>query len=356
MQSQSIHKIPVAVLAATGSVGQRFISLLANHPWFEVAEITASDRSVGQRYEDACHWLLPEPMPERVGKMVLLPTEASTLTRSKIAFSALPADVAKTVESDAAKAGLYVCSNASAYRKDPLVPILVPEANPDHIGILNVQQKEYGWSGGILTNPNCTTTGFVVPLTAIDRKFGLERAIVFSMQAISGAGYPGIPSMDILGNVIPYIGGEEEKLEYEPAKIMGTFDGAQIHQHPFKVSAHTNRVAVVDAHTICISFELREKASVPTLIEALESFEYSPLLQGLPSLPEKAIVYHREPNRPQPRLDRGLYGGMASHVGRLRPCSIFDYRMVTLSHNTIKGAAGGSIVNAELLARTKFGM
>lgn len=349
------NKIPVSVLAATGSVGQRFISLLADHPWFEVVEITASDRSVGQRYEEACHWLLPQPMPEFVRKMVLLPTEAASLKKSAIAFSALPADIAKTVELDAAKAGIYVCSNASAYRKDPLVPILVPEANPDHIRILDVQQKEYGWRGGIITNPNCTTTGFVVPLTAIDRKFSVERAIVFSMQAISGAGYPGVASMDILDNVIPYIGGEEEKLEFEPAKIMGKFDGARIHQHPFKVSAHTNRVAVVDAHTICLSFELKEKGSVDALIDALESFEFSDLLKGLPSLPEKAIVYHREANRPQPRFDRNLYHGMASHVGRLRPCSIFDYRMVTLSHNTIKGAAGGSIVNAELLARAKFG-
>lgn len=349
------NKIPVSVLAATGSVGQRFISLLANHPWFEVVEITASDRSVGQPYEDACHWLLPEPMPEYVKKMVLKPTEAASLTQSAIAFSALPAEVAKTVELEAAKKGVYVSSNASSFRKDPLVPILVPEANPDHLQILDLQQKEYGWRGGILTNPNCTTTGFVVPLTAIDRKFGIERAIVFSMQAISGAGYPGVASMDIIDNVIPFISGEEEKLEYEPAKIMGKFDGKTLHQHPFKVSAHTNRVAVVDAHTICLSVELKNKATVDDLIHAFESFEYSPMLKGLPSLPEKAIVYHHELNRPQPRLDRNLYHGMASHVGRVRPCAILDYRMVTLSHNTIKGAAGGSIVNAELLARMKFG-
>lgn len=349
------NKIPVSVLAATGSVGQRFISLLENHPWFEVVEITASDRSVGLRYEDACHWLLPEPMPESIKNLVLKPTEAASLTESQITFSALPADVAKTVELEAAQKGIYVCSNASAFRTDPLVPVLIPEANPDHIAIIDNQQREYGWKGGIITNPNCTTTGFVVPLTAIDRKFGVKRAIVFSMQAISGAGYPGVASMDILDNVIPYIGGEEEKLEFEPAKIMGKFDGNKIIQHPFKVSAHTNRVAVVDAHTICLSYELKEKGSVEELINALESFEFSPLLEGLPSLPEKAIVYHREANRPQPRFDRNLYHGMASHVGRLRKCSIFDYRMVTMSHNTIKGAAGGSIVNAELLARTKLG-
>lgn len=349
------NKIPVAVLAATGSVGQRFISLLADHPWFEVVEITASDRSVGKTYQEACHWLLSDPMPEYVKNLELVPTEAAALRVSKIAFSALPADIAKEVEPGIAQKGIYVCSNASAYRKDPLVPILVPEVNPDHIQILSDQQAAYQWSGGILTNPNCTTVGFVVPLSAIDRTFGVSRAIIFSMQAISGAGYPGVASMDIIDNVIPFIGGEEEKLEYEPAKIMGTFKDGAIQQHPIVISAHTNRVAVVDAHTICLSFELKEKVSKEALVDVLKNFRFPESCLGLPSCPERGIVYREEADRPQPRLDRGIYKGMATSVGRVREDRIFDYRMVTVSHNTIRGAAGGAIFNGELLAKEIFG-
>jgi aspartate-semialdehyde dehydrogenase len=348
-------KIPVSVLAATGSVGQRFISLLDNHPWFEVVEITASDKSVGKPYEEVCHWLLSESMPEYVKKMELLPTEAASLKNSKIAFSALPAEIAVEVEPTIAKKGIYVSSNASSYRKDPLVPILVPEVNPDHMMILEDQQKSYGWSGGIFTNPNCTTVGFVVPLATIDRKFGVKKAFAFSMQAVSGAGYPGVASMDILDNVVPYIGGEEEKLEYEPTKIMGCFKDHKIENHPIVISAHTNRVPVIDAHTICLSFSTNEKTDVDGIINALESYEFPDLCKDLPSIPSKGIVYHREPNRPQPRLDRSTYGGMATHVGRVRPDHILDFRMVSVSHNTIRGAAGGSIVNGECLAAWKFG-
>lgn len=348
-------KIPVSVLAATGSVGQRFISLLENHPWFEVVEITASDKSVGKTYEEACHWLLSEQMPEYVRKMELLPTEAGALKHSLISFSALPAEIAVEVEPNLAKKGIFVSSNASSYRKDPLVPILVPEVNPDHMMILEDQQKTYGWKGGIFTNPNCTTVGFVVPLSAIDRKFGVEKAVVFSMQAISGAGYPGVASMDILGNVVPYIGGEEEKLEFEPAKIMGELKEHKIVNHPIVISAHTNRVPVIDAHTICLSFSTREKTDVASVIEALDKYEFPDLCKGLPSVPSKGIVYHSEPNRPQPRLDRATYRGMATHVGRVREDRILDFRMVSVSHNTIRGAAGGSIINGECLAAWKFG-
>mgnify|MGYP000874269762 CR=1 FL=1 len=350
------NKIPVAVLAATGSVGQRFISLLENHPWFEVVEITASDRSVGKKYVEACHWLLADPMPEAVKELELLPTNAEALSKAKIAFSALPADIAEEVEPGIAHKGIYVCSNASAYRHDPLVPILVPEANADHIDILDAQQKKYKWSGGILTNPNCTTVSFVVPLSVLDKAFGVTKAVVFSMQAISGAGYPGVASMDIIDNVIPYIGGEEEKVEYEASKIMGSYDGSQIIQHPIVISAHTNRVAVVDGHTICLSIALKQKASREDLIAALENFEYPDSCKGLPSCPEKGIIYHYESNRPQPRLDRNLGKGMTTSVGRIREDKIFDFRMVSMSHNTVRGAAGGSILNAELLARKKLGM
>jgi aspartate-semialdehyde dehydrogenase len=349
------NKIPVAVLAATGSVGQRFISLLENHPWFEVVEITASDRSVGKTYQEACHWLITDPMPESVKNLTLLPTEANSLQKSVIAFSALPADIAKNVEPDFARKGIYVCSNASAYRKDPLVPILVPEVNANHLDILDIQQKTYGWSGGIITNPNCTTCAFVVPLNAIDKAYGVQKAIVFSMQAISGAGYPGVASMDIIDNVIPYIGGEEEKVEYEPTKIMGSYQDGKISLHPMVISAHTNRVAVVDAHTIFLSFSTNQKVSKDNIISVLKNYQMPEICIGLPSCPDRGIVYHEADNRPQPRLDRNLGRGMSTSVGRIREDAIFDFRMVSLSHNTIMGAAGGSIFNGELLARRKFG-
>ena len=349
------NKIPVAVLAATGSVGQRFISLLENHPWFEVTEITASDRSVGKTYQEACHWLLADPMPESVKNLVLLPTEANSLQKSAIAFSALPADIAKNVEPDVARNGIYVCSNASAYRKDPLVPILVPEVNANHIDILEKQQEIYNWSGGIITNPNCTTCAFVVPLNAIDKAYGVQKVIVFSMQAISGAGYPGVASMDIIDNVIPFIGGEEEKVEYEPTKIMGSYQDGKINRHLMVISAHTNRVAVVDAHTICLSFSTSQKVSKDDIISVLKNYQIPEVCIGLPSCPDKGIIYHDEDNRPQPRLDRNLGKGMSTSVGRIREDSIFDFRMVSLSHNTIMGAAGGSIFNGELLARRKLG-
>ncbi len=349
------NKIPVAVLAGTGSVGQRMISLLEGHPWFEVAEVTASERSEGKRYEDACHWFLSKPMPDYVKDMVLLPTEASALSKAKIVFSALPADIAKEIEPDFAKAGMFLSSNASAYRKDPLVPLLVPEINPEHLDLVDLQHSQYGWSGAIITNPNCTTTGFVIAMHAIDRKYHINKAIVFSMQALSGAGYPGVPSLDIIDNVIPYIGGEEEKVEFEPKKILGTMEADGVKNHPMAISAHTNRVAVVDAHTICASIATDEKPSVEELIETVKNFEVPDLVKGLPSCPKQPIIYHEEANRPQPRLDRDLEQGMATSVGRIRTDNILDYRFVSVSHNTIRGAAGGSILNGELIARKFFG-
>ena len=350
------NKIPVAVLAGTGSVGQRMISLLDGHPWFEVVEVTASERSEGKRYQDACHWFLSTPMPDYVKDMVLLPTQASALSKAKIVFSALPADIAKEVEPDFAKAGMFLSSNASAYRKDPLVPLLVPEINPSHLDLIDLQHSQYGWSGGIITNPNCTTTGFVVTMHAIDRAYHIKQAFVFSMQALSGAGYPGVSSLDIIDNVIPYIGGEEEKVEFEPKKILGTMEADGVKYHPMAISAHTNRVAVVDAHTICASIATEEKPSVEELIETVRSFEVPEAVKSLPSCPKHAIIYHDEANRPQPRLDRDLEHGMATNVGRIRKDNILDYRFVCVSHNTIRGAAGGSILNGELIARKFFGM
>ena len=349
------NKIPVAVLASTGSVGQRMISLLDGHPWFEVVEVTASERSEGKTYQEACHWFLSKPMPEYVKNMKLLPTEASALKQAKIVFSALPADIAKEIEPDFAKAGMYLSSNASAYRKDPLVPLLVPEINPDHLDLIELQHSQYGWSGGIITNPNCTTTGFVIPLHAIDQKFHVKQIFAFSMQALSGAGIPGVPSLDIIDNVIPYIGGEEEKLEFEPKKIMGTMNVDSLSLHPMAISSHTNRVAVVDAHTICCTIATEEKPTVEEIIETVKSFQVPEVTRSLPSCPKQAIIYHEEPNRPQPRLDRDLENGMATSIGRIRKDTILDYRFVSVSHNTIRGAAGGSILNGELIARRFFG-
>ena len=350
------NKIPVAVLAGTGSVGQRMISLLDGHPWFEVVEVTASERSEGKSYQDACHWFLSKPMPEYVKNLEMLPTRASALKKAKIVFSALPADIAKEIEPDFAKAGMYLSSNASAYRKDPLVPLLVPEINPDHLDLIELQHKQYGWSGGIITNPNCTTTGFVIPLHAIDQKYHVKQLFAFSMQALSGAGIPGVPSLDIIDNVIPYIGGEEEKLEFEPRKIMGTMQADSVKFHSMQISAHTNRVAVIDAHTICSTIATEIKPSVEELIETVKNYEVPEVTKTLPSCPKQAIIYHEEDNRPQPRLDRDLENGMATSIGRIRKDTILDYRFVTVSHNTIRGAAGGSILNGELIARRFFGM
>lgn len=250
---------------------------------------------------------------------------------------------------------MFLSSNASAYRKDPLVPLLVPEINPNHLELIEQQHKQYGWSGGIITNPNCTTTGFVVPLHAIDQKYHVKKVVVFSMQALSGAGYPGVSSLDIIDNVIPYIGGEEEKLEFEPTKILGTMGEDSVKYHEMIISAHTNRVAVVDAHTICASIATEEKPSVEELISTLKAFEVPECCKRLPSCPKQPIIYHEEANRPQPRLDRDLEHGMATSVGRVRTDNILDYRFVSVSHNTIRGAAGGSILNGELIAARFLG-
>lgn len=350
------NKIPVAVLAATGSVGQRMISLLDGHPWFEVVEVTASDRSAGKTYREACHWFLATPMPEYVKDMVLLPTEAAAVNQAKIVFSALPADIAKVVEPDFAKKGMFLSSNASAYRKDPLVPIMVPEINPDHIALLDEQKAAYGWSGGIITNPNCTTTAFSVPFKAVDDAYQIEKAIIFSMQALSGAGYPGVSSLDIIDNVIPFIGGEEAKVEFEPRKILAKLNGKGLELANMVISAHTNRVAVVDAHTICLSVGTKVKASIEEITNTIVNYQLPEICRSLPSCPAQPIILHEEENRPQPRLDRDLGKGMATNVGRIREDNILDFRMVCVSHNTIRGAAGGSILNGELLAAAKLGM
>jgi aspartate-semialdehyde dehydrogenase len=343
------EKIPVAVLAATGSVGQRFVQLLDGHPWFQVVAVTGSDRSIGQPYASVCRWLLPTPIPESVRELTVLPTEPASAQNTPLVFSALPADIAKDVEPAFAKAGITVCSNASAYRRESDVPILLPEVNPDHLAVVASQRKNHAWDGCIVTNPNCTSTGLTIALKALQDSFGLSKMFVVSMQALSGAGYPGVPSLDILDNVIPNIGGEEDKVEWETRKMLGKVSGNAIALADFIVSAHTNRVAVSDGHMVCVSVQFDNKADAEEAIKAFKNYQAPTVSRSLPSAPNPVIVYRPENDRPQPRLDRMEGRGMATVVGRVRPDPLFDIKFVVLSHNTIRGAAGGSIYNAELM-------
>lgn len=342
-------KISVAVLGATGSVGQRFVQLLDNHPWFQIKALTGSGRSLGQRYADACRWILPVPMPHFAAEMLLQESTPETLD-VPIVFSALPSETARLVEPAFAQAGVAVCSNASAFRGEPDVPLLLPEVNPDHIRLLELQRRSRGWSGGILTNPNCTSTGMTVALKALQDAFGLRRAFVVSLQALSGAGYPGVASLDVIDNILPYIAGEEEKVEWEPRKMLGTLHTQGISLADFKISAHTNRVPVSDGHLVCVSLELGQKASLDEVRSTLQDYQAPQVSRDLPSSPRPVIIFMEQEDRPQPRLDRMAGSGMTTVVGRLRPDPLFDIKFSVLSHNTIRGAAGGSIYNAELLA------
>ncbi len=343
--------IPVAVLGATGSVGQRFVSLLDGHPWFEVVALTASDRSEGKPYAQACHWILPEAMPAWARQITVLPTTPEAVKGARIVFSALPTDQAKELEPQFAQAGFAVCSNASAFRQEPDVPLLLPEVNAEHIHLIPKQRQSRGWPGCILTNPNCTSTGLTVALKALDAAFGLKRAFVVSMQAISGAGYPGVPSLDIIGNVVPIPGTEEEKVEWEPRKMLGRLNGEGIVLSDLRLSAHTNRVAVVDAHTVCVSVELSEAIAPEAAQHAMNTYQPVEAARDLPSTPQPVLVVREEADRPQPRLDRMTGKGMTTVVGRLRPDPLLHLKFIVLSHNTIRGAAGGSIYNAELLVK-----
>ncbi len=340
-------KIKVAILAATGAVGQRFVQLLDGHPWFEVSALTGSDRTIGQTYAEGCRWILPEPMPAYAREMPVLPTAPGF--EASLAFSALPADLAKESEPELAAAGYAVCSNASALRAWPDVPLLIPEVNPDHTALIGVQQRRRGWKGLAVTNPNCTSTGLTTAFKALQAAFGLRRAFVVSMQALSGAGYPGVASLDILDNVIPYIGGEEHKVENEPRKMLGRLSGEGIEPAPVKISAHTNRVAVTDGHMVCASVEFERAASAAEAAECLANFKAPPQVQGLPSAPAQVIEVRTEPDRPQPRKDRNAGNGMTTVVGRVRADPLFHVKFVVLSHNTVRGAAGAAILNGELL-------
>ena len=325
------------------------MQLLATHPWFEIAVVTGSERSIGRRYGDVARWILGDPIPEAVADLVVQPTDE--IADVPIAFGALPTEHAREAEPRWAASGVYVCSNASAFRMDPLVPLLIPEVNLEHLGLLERQRRVHGWAGGIITNPNCGAITLVVPLKPLHDAFGIRRVFVTTLQAVSGAGYPGVASLDIVDNIIPNIGdgGEESKLEAEPRKLLGTLRDGTIEEAPIGISAQVTRVPVIDGHTVAVSLELDHKASPDQAAAVLADWQAAPIVRELPSAPPYPVVVRREPDRPQPRKDRDLYGGMGTSVGRLRACSLLDLRFVALSHNTIRGAAGGAILNAELL-------
>jgi aspartate-semialdehyde dehydrogenase len=339
------ERIEVGVLGATGMVGQQFIQQLASHPWFRLVWLAASERSEGRRYAEAVPWRLEPPMPEDLADRRV---EAATPgVGPRLVFSALDASVAGEIEEAFADAGHVVVSNARNHRMDPKVPLLVPEVNADHLALLRVQER--GGRGAIVTNPNCSTVVLTMALAPL-RAFGLRSCLVTTMQAVSGAGYPGVASLDILGNVIPFIGGEEEKIESETRKILGTIAREAVEPHPVKVSAHTNRVPVIDGHTETVSVALDDRPSLADVRAAFEGFTGAPQRLKLPSAPPRPLLYLEQPNRPQPRFDAGRSGGMAVSVGRLRPCAVLDFKFVTLGHNTVRGAAGAAVLNAELMA------
>ena len=342
-----MDKIRVGVLGATGMVGQRFVQLLAGHPWFEIAALTASERSAGKTYGEACRWVVSGEMPALAKEMVVQESKPGLACR--LVFSAMPATVAGPIEEEFAAAGYAVSSNARNHRLAPDVPLLVPEVNPDHLALIEIQRRRRGQKGFIVTNPNCSTAQLVLALKPLWDRFGITALSVVTMQALSGAGYPGVPSLDILDNVIPYIGGEEEKVETEPLKILGQLRGEGIREAEMTISAQCHRVATREGHLEAVSVKLGQETSREEVMEALRSFR-GPLQDlGLPSAPERPIVVREENDRPQPRLDRDEGGGMSVVVGRVRECPVLDYKFLVLGHNTIRGAAGAAILNAELL-------
>jgi aspartate-semialdehyde dehydrogenase len=344
-----MNKIKVAVLGATGAVGQRFVQLLDGHPWFEVTALTGSDRTVGGAYSAGVRWILPGSPPAYARDLIVQPTAPGF--DAQIVFSALPTDNAREAEPGFAQAGYVVCSNASSHRMWPEVPLLIPEVNADHTALIDVQRRERGWPGALVCNPNCTSTGLTIAIKALHDAFGVEAGVFVSMQAVSGAGYPGVASLDILDNVVPYIGGEEEKFESEPRKMLGRLSGSSIDALPATFSAHCNRVPVLDGHLVTASLKLGRRAEVVQALAALRDFEGHAAARGLPSAPERVIEVRPEADRPQPRRDRDAGRGMTTVVGRVRPDPLFDLRLAVLSHNTIRGAAGGAILNAELLVQ-----
>ena len=343
-------KQKVAILGATGAVGQTFIRLLADHPWFEVAELLASERSAGQRYRDVVKWH-EGTLPPEVGELAILPADPAHV-RSTIAFSAMDSSVAGPIEQAFAKAGKTVLSNSKNHRMDPDVPLVIPEINADHMGLLKKQRSARGWPGVIVTNANCSATVAAMALAPLHQRFGVNRVFISTMQAVSGAGYPGVASLDILGNVVPFIADEEEKIEIELKKILGKLDADAITDAGFTVSAHTNRVPVEHGHTICMSIGLDGSPGVSAVRAALDEWTGAAEVRDLPGAKHRPLVVRDEPDRPQPRRDVDTGDGMTVVVGRVREDAILDVRLVAMGHNTVRGAAGGSILNAELLLST----
>lgn len=341
-----MKKIEVGILGATGMVGQHFIKFLNGHPWFDLTWLGASERSAGKRYNEAAKWHLSSTAPEGIAGMKV--DEAKPGSAPQLLFSAMDASVATEIEQAFAQAGHVVVSNSRNHRMDRDVPLLVPEINADHLRLIPAQQRARGWKGQIVTNPNCSTIVLTMALGPL-KQFGIARLIVTTMQAISGAGYPGVASMDIVGNVVPFIGGEEEKMQQETQKILGVYAGDHIEPLAAKVSAHCNRVSVVDGHTVTVSVEFSARPTESEMRHAFETFSSVPQERFLPSAPKRPVQYMQEADRPQPRKDAEREHGMAAFVGRLRPCSVFDWKFVALGHNTVRGAAGAAVLNAELM-------
>jgi aspartate-semialdehyde dehydrogenase len=340
------NRIPVGILGATGMVGQQFVKFLQNHPWFDIVWMGASDRSAGKVYREATSWRLDGAMPANVQRLEV--QECKPANAPRLVFSSMDASVATEIEREFAMAGHVVVSNSRNHRMEPDVPLLIPEVNPDHLKIIPHQQRLRGWKGQIATNPNCSTVVLAMALAPL-KQFGITRVVATTMQAISGAGYPGVASMDINANVIPFIGGEEEKMQQETQKILGDFAGDQLRPLNARVSAHCNRVPVVDGHTVTVSVEFERKPSKDRIIEALANYRSVPQERKLPSAPPQPVIYLQENDRPQPRRDVERERGMAVFIGRLRECPVLDYKFVALGHNTIRGAAGVAVLNAELM-------
>lgn len=339
-------KIPVAVLGATGCVGQKFVDLLSRHPWFEIAALCASDRSAGKCYREAVNWMMPHPLPESIAQMVVQPCDPSL--SCPIVFSGLDSRVAGEIETLFAEKGYLVVSNSSNHRMDPDVPLLIGEVNPDHLALLDRQPFQ---TGKIITNPNCSVIGLTIALKPLMDQFGIESVQVVTLQALSGAGYPGVPSLSICDNVIPYIEGEEGKIEREPLKILGKLQGGRVEEARFKISAQCNRVGVTDGHLACVSIKLKEKVLPEQIIQAWRQMTGEPQHLQLPTAPFQPIYYFDRPDYPQPRLHRSLDKEMGVSIGHLRPCSIQDYKFTLLSHNTMRGAVGSALLNAEILVK-----
>ena len=342
------RRTPVAVLGATGAVGQTFIRLLEGHPWFRLAEVAASERSAGKPYGEAARWVGNSDMPADIRTMTVRACDPADV-KSGIVFSALDSSVAAEVEAAFARAGRMVLSNAKNFRMEDDVPLVIPEVNADHLALLDVQRKKRGWSGAIVTNANCASIMAVMPLAPLHAAFGIDRLFIATMQAVSGAGYPGVPSLDILGNVVPYIKDEEPKIETEIQKMLGRHVDGRIVPATMVISAHANRVPVENGHTVCLSIGFERRVTAADALEVLRAWRGDPAAQGLPSSPDRALVVTDLPDRPQPRRDVDAGRGMTVTVGRVRDDALFDVKLVAMGHNTIRGAAGASVLNAELL-------